>query len=102
MASNTSKQNASVPQLLSATYHSPHNSHFSHTKQIVIAKPLDRTAYLAALRVATVELQEQVNKDLTLRMENDKASATDAASKAGMGDDAKEEDNYGEEVPDED
>ena len=43
-------------------------------------------------------MQETINKELTSRMEDDKAVAD---GKSGV-DEAKEEDNYGEEVPEED
>lgn len=58
-------------------------------------------------------MQEQINKELTSRMEEDKvreagsASANGVSSGAGAGagagavDEAKEEDNYGEEVVEE-
>ncbi|TVY31864.1 hypothetical protein LOCC1_G008625, partial [Lachnellula occidentalis] len=44
-------------------------------------------------------MQEEINKELTMRMEEDKAVASRV--KGGV-DEAKEEDNYGEEVPEED
>ncbi|KPM45787.1 hypothetical protein AK830_g835 [Neonectria ditissima] len=56
------------------------------------ASVADKTAYLAALRAAVTDAQAQINKELTARMEQDKAR--DAAAV----DDAKEEENYGEEV----
>lgn len=94
---------------LKATYASPTNEPFvvSHT----LAAPAsaestkDRTAYLGALRKATVDMQDQINKELTMRMEEDKARETEAgggvAAKKGI-DEKKEEDNYGEEVVEED
>ena len=52
-------------------------------------------------------MQEQINKELTARMEEDKAKEAEGlngASKATAkgADESKEEDNYGEEVPEED
>jgi hypothetical protein len=51
-------------------------------------------------------MQEQINKELTSRMEDDKAKEAEGAngvSKSRKGvDESKEEDNYGEEVPEED
>jgi len=95
-------------QLLSATYQSPANEAFAYAQKISApptSQTTDRTAYLAALRKATVEMQEQINKELTTRMEDDKAreAGTNGSSKKdGAVDEAKEEHNYGEEVPEED
>lgn len=94
-------------QLLSASYNSPANAPFTHTEKIPTPpsdRTSDRTAYLGALRKATATMQEQINKELTQRMEEDKAKEAEGingASKAkekGV-DESKEEDNYGEEVP---
>ncbi|KAF2005046.1 hypothetical protein P154DRAFT_571262 [Amniculicola lignicola CBS 123094] len=51
----------------------------------------DRVAYLAKLQTSIKTLQADVNAFLTQKMEDDKAAA-------GKIDDAKEEENYGEEV----
>lgn len=61
-----------------------------------------RTAALAALREASVQLQSEVNVFLTAKMDEDNAAAA-AAAVGGQNarkadDDAKEEENYGEEV----
>jgi EKC/KEOPS complex subunit GON7 len=93
-------------QLLSATYHSPTNEPFTHTTKLLAppsSKTTDRTAYLAALRKATAEMQETINKELTSRMDEDKAREAVASGtpKAKVVDEAKEEDNYGEEVVEE-
>lgn len=90
-------------ELLTATYQSPTNEPFTHTQKLPApptAKTTDRTAYLATLRKATAEMQETINKELTARMEEDKAreAAANGVSKAKVVDEAKEEDNYGEEV----
>ena len=45
-------------------------------------------------------MQEQINTELTARMEEDKAR--EAGNGKGAVDEAKEEDNYGEEVVEED
>lgn len=110
-SSSTSNGPASVPPqvpALRATYHSPTNEAFALAHEIP-APASDRvgekTAYLGALRKATAVLQEQVNKELTARMEEDKARAggptNGVSSKAISIDEAKEEDNYGEEVAEE-
>jgi hypothetical protein len=86
---------------LSATYTSPTNAPFSVTKSLSSPVSNDinaRTTYLASLRKAVAEVQKEVNKELTARMEEDKAR--DASAKADV-DDAKEEENYGEEVVEE-
>jgi hypothetical protein len=94
-------------QLLSATYQSPNNLGFTSTRPIPAPpsnKTADRTAYLAALRKATAALQVQINTELTARMEEDKtreAEGANGAAKARGVDEAKEEDTYGEEVPEE-
>ncbi len=93
-------------QLLSATYKSPTNESFKHVQKLPAppsSKTTDRTRYLAALRKATAELQETINKELTSRMVEDKAreATSNGVSKAKVVDEAKEEDNYGEEVAEE-
>jgi hypothetical protein len=94
------------PQIFSAAYQSPTNEAFTITHQLPTPpsdKTTDRTAYLAALRKAATELQEQINVELTARMEEDKARGAEAngiAKDKGV-DEAKEEDTYGEEVPEE-
>lgn len=95
--------------VVSATYQSPNNAPFSSTHKL--AAPLtsatsERVTYLASLRKATAELQETINKELTQRMEEDKmqaaAKAVTAGGRNGVVDEAKEEQNYGEEVVEED
>jgi hypothetical protein len=93
-------------QILSATYQSPSNEPFKHVQKLpapTTSKTTDRTTYLAALRKATAEMQETINKELTLRMEEDKTreAAANGISKSKVVDEAKEEDNYGEEVVEE-
>jgi hypothetical protein len=94
---------------LTATYKSPDNQDFAITKDIP-TPPSDsvqgKTTYLEALRKAVTETQEQINKELTTRMEEDKARGAAAAGEivaANLGtDEDKEEENYGEEVQEED
>lgn len=94
-------------QTLSASYRSPNNPSFTHTHHIPTPptdKVSDRTSYLSSLRKATAKLQEDINKELTSRMEEDKAleASTNGSLKTEtVVDEAKEEDNYGEEVAEE-
>ncbi|KAF2447252.1 hypothetical protein P171DRAFT_430161 [Karstenula rhodostoma CBS 690.94] len=78
---------------LTATYAAPSASDPPFTHEL---PPLPaatdtpaRTAYLAALQSATKALQDDINAFLTQKMADDKTAA-----------DAKEEENYGEEVVD--
>jgi len=90
--------------LLSATYISPSNPPFTHTTKIPTppsTKPADKVAYLGALRKAAAVMQDQINAELTERMEADRAHEANKEGKAKV-DEAQEEDNYGEEVPEED
>ncbi|KAK5988668.1 hypothetical protein PT974_10154 [Cladobotryum mycophilum] len=60
----------------------------------------DKSAYLSSLRAAASSAQDTINKELTSRMEADKAA--EAASGARLIiDEDKEEENYGEEVQEE-
>lgn len=96
-------------QVLLATYSSPNNEKFEHVHKLPTPPASDkvneRTAYLGALRKATGEMQERVNKELTARMEEDKVREAESADGSkvhgGVIDEAKEEDNYGEEVVEE-
>lgn len=92
------------PLTLSATYTSPTNAPFTlaHTLEpppsgTTAPTVPDKTAYLAALRAATAGLQEQINKELTQRMDED--NNNNSAKKV---DDARAEENYGEEEGQED
>ncbi|KAF2966013.1 hypothetical protein GQX73_g7557 [Xylaria multiplex] len=106
---------------LKATYTSPSTPNPQILSSTSLALPSapqsveSKTAYLSTLRAATTALQDLINKDLTARMEQD---ARDAASgnKPGSGakgaptqgggaaviNEADEEENYGEEVPEDD
>jgi hypothetical protein len=95
-----------APQpILSATYTSSTNAPF--TLALPISDPVDstnvesKTKYLSDLRQSVTSLQDQVNKELTARMEEDKAREAAAANGAKTVDDEKEEENYGEEVVEE-
>lgn len=86
---------------LTATYSSPTAPEpkvFSTELPALSSPPStqDRTAYLAALGSSLKTLQDDVNTFLTQKMEEDKAAG------ASKGDDAKDEETYGEEVVDED
>lgn len=90
---------------LTAKYTSPSNEAFA-VDELLPAAPSStdvaaKTEYLSALRAAVVSTQEQINEELTARMEEDKArvAPTDAAAaKRATVDEEKEEENYGEEV----
>lgn len=98
MASNSQKLS------LTGSYSSPTNAPFT-TTQVLQAPPSgtinptvpDKTKYLSDLRKAVATMQDQVNKELTQRMEEDKAKEAGKNGKPAV-DDAKEEENYGEEV----
>lgn len=92
-----------------ATYASPTNAPFVITYELQAppsgtANPTvpDKTKYLSGLRAATATMQEQINKELTQRMEEDKArEASKNGNMSKVVDDAKEEENYGEEAQEE-
>lgn len=115
---------------LTATYTSPTNPAFNLSSTPLPPLPAaadsstplsvsQKTAYLAALREATSELQVSINAELTSRMEEDNKHAAAEAIANGTGagtsdgksgkkgakraiDEDAEEENYGEEVVDED
>ncbi|KAF5233673.1 hypothetical protein FANTH_12472 [Fusarium anthophilum] len=82
---------------LTADYTSPASEPFkvAHTLPAISspASTTDKSSYLKALRASVTDTQDTINKELTARMEQDKAR--DAAAEA------KEEENYGEEVQEE-
>lgn len=107
----TSSAPADSHQIVSATYQSPSNAAFTFFEKIptpATTLPKDKVAYLSALRKATAAMQEHINTELTARMEEDKARQPSTATsgkdtaKTVVVDEAKEEDNYGEEVVEED
>jgi len=93
---------ASAPKL-TATYNSPTSQSFVVSEQLPSLPTSpdaveQKTKYLQSLRTAISAAQEQINRELTQRMEEDKAR--DAASKSGQEkerEEEKEEENYGEE-----
>lgn len=97
---------ASQPTL-STAYTSTSNAPF--TISLPLSAPADSTTveskakYLSELRQSVTSLQAQVNRELTARMEEDKARESSAAAASGkkIVDDEKEEENYGEEMQEE-
>lgn len=83
---------------VTATYSSPTTSipHTISTPLPTLSSPStdDRVAYLAELQSSVKKLQGDINTLLTQKMEEDKA----ASGKDAKVDDAKEEENYGEEI----
>ncbi|KAH8899484.1 hypothetical protein GQ53DRAFT_816618 [Thozetella sp. PMI_491] len=84
---------------VSVSYRSPSNDSFDITKPLV--PPADagveaKIKYLKNLREAVISSQEEINRNLTARMEEDKARETQGPKT--VVDEAKEEENYGEEV----
>jgi hypothetical protein len=101
--SNGAPAAPSKQHVFSATYESPSNEHFSFSQSFQAPDAQNvgqRTSYLASLRAAVVDTQEKVNKELTARMEEDKARDASGLKIADV-DEAKEEENYGEEVVEE-
>lgn len=100
----------SQPVVLHARYTAPHppTSHtFSHTIALPAstASPQEevkaKSAYLAELKGLVTKLQDEINVFLTERMEEDKRAA-EAQGRKDSEREAKEEENYGEEVVEED
>ena len=95
---------ASKEHVLTATYTSDSNEPFSFSQSFPTPDASnvdDKSKYLGSLRAAVVETQEKINKELTARMEEDKARDATGPKVADV-DEAKEEENYGEEVVEED
>lgn len=91
---------------LTASYKSPDNPSFGVNEPLptlpaTAASVDEKTKYLNSLREAITSAQDQINTELTQRMEDDKARLA-AGAPGNKIDDAKEEENYGEEVPEED
>ncbi|KAF2185223.1 hypothetical protein K469DRAFT_503087, partial [Zopfia rhizophila CBS 207.26] len=88
-----------MPSSISATYSSPASTSpntFNHHLPAIPSNPStdERTDYLGKLQSAVKQLQGDINEFLTKKkMEEDKA-----AGGAKSVDDAKEEENYGEEA----
>ncbi|KAM0256522.1 hypothetical protein ACHAQJ_004933 [Trichoderma viride] len=89
---------------LTASYSSPASAPFSITKSIPAPPtPLDpagKSKYLESLRASVATAQDQINKELTTRMEEDKAREAAVGAQTAV-DEEKEEENYGEEVQEE-
>ncbi|KAF7163571.1 hypothetical protein CNMCM5623_008420 [Aspergillus felis] len=103
MASTNSSQ-----QVLRAVYEAPQPSTrtFEYQLSSPIASPSAentkvKVAYLSELRSLVPKLQEEINVFLTERMEEDKKEA-EAQGRQLSAKEAKEEENYGEEVVEED
>ncbi|KAL7892485.1 hypothetical protein HDV63DRAFT_409316 [Trichoderma sp. SZMC 28014] len=97
----TMSQSIPSDSALTASYSSPASAPFSISKSIPAPPtPLDpagKSTYLESLRASVAAAQDQINKELTTRMEEDKAREGGAAAV----DEEKEEENYGEEVQEE-
>ncbi|CRK10851.1 hypothetical protein BN1723_009189, partial [Verticillium longisporum] len=94
---------------LSAQYSHPTDTPFTaeaSTDGPSSTSTADKSAFLARLRDLVTTVQADVNTQLTQKMEEDKQRAADvggsAANGKGAADEAKEEENYGEELPEED
>ncbi|KAI9737295.1 MAG: hypothetical protein M1818_005828 [Claussenomyces sp. TS43310] len=90
--------------VLAARYRSPTNESFSFEEKLpTLTTTLleDRVAYLSQLRESTAQLQGIINAELTKRMTEDKLLEEKNAAQDAV-DDAREEENYGEEVVEED
>ncbi|KAG7285320.1 hypothetical protein NEMBOFW57_009942 [Staphylotrichum longicolle] len=90
---------ASQPTL-TTTYTSTSNAPF--TISLPLSAPADSTTVENKARYLS-ELRQSVNRELTARMEEDKARESSAAAASGkkIVDDEKEEENYGEEMQEE-
>ncbi|KAK1688464.1 hypothetical protein BDP55DRAFT_629572 [Colletotrichum godetiae] len=104
---DTNSTAAAPPALqFSATYQSPANEPFTFSESLPAppsSGPGDKSAYLNALRKSVNAAQEHINKELTARMEEDKAKEAaiannGAAAHKSAVDEALEEENYGEEA----
>lgn len=88
----------------SATYKSPTSESFTITNAIpapATSAAQDKSQYLSSLRAAVAAAQDRINKELTARMEEDKAQEAAKGVRAAAADEDKEEENYGEEVQEE-
>lgn len=96
------QQTDNTKMSLTASYTSPTNAPFTLTHPLAAppsgtANPSvpDKVKYLSDLRSSIVTLQQQINMELTQRMDEDKVSTGDSATAA------KDEENYGEEAQEE-
>ncbi|KAK4122580.1 hypothetical protein N657DRAFT_574807 [Parathielavia appendiculata] len=88
---------------LFVTYTSATNAAFGVS--LPLTAPADSKAqYLSKLRAHVASVQQRINRELTARMEEDKARESGASAANGVSklvDDEKEEENYGEEAQEE-
>ncbi|TLD06408.1 uncharacterized protein PgNI_08189 [Pyricularia grisea] len=113
MADNITTDNSQGVATVSASYKGPSDDSFvvnreipipaasSQTPGIETMSLADKTNFLKDLRTSVAAVQDQVNKELTQRMEADKAREAGTAAAATVNE-AEEEQNYGEEVVNED
>ena len=106
----------SNPPVITAQYNAPHSTSFILTQSIAFtsspssasssscsASTAHKAGFLSGLQKAVTTIQDQVNKELTSRMEEDKAREGAGRLEATKDiDEDEEEDNYGEEVQPED
>ncbi|KAH6605003.1 gon7 family [Trichoderma cornu-damae] len=94
-------QPASQDTALTATYSSPTSAPFTIAESIPAPpSPLDlagKSKNLESLRASLAAVQDQINRELTMRMEQDKAREAAVGARPSV-DEEKEEENYGEEV----
>jgi len=90
-------------QSLTAEYRASDAATRSFTQALPSCSPTpateERTAYLSALHTSVGKMQDEVNAFLTQKMEEDKNATGSSADPAN---EAKEEENYGEEVVEDD
>lgn len=94
--------NMSPHSSIIATYDSPSDNHAIQQdlpSVKVEASPTEIAAYLSDLRKSLVKAQDEVNDFLTRKMQADQQTV---ATKNGIVDEDREEDNYGEEAEDDD
>ncbi|KAK4101389.1 hypothetical protein N658DRAFT_506978 [Parathielavia hyrcaniae] len=89
---------------LSVAYSSAANAPFG-VSLLLTAAPDNKAQYLSELRAHVASVQQRVNRELTARMEEDKAREPGATAANGGAakavDDEREEENYGEEMQEE-
>lgn len=104
-------QSAASTTALTAKYTSPTNEAFAIDTALPssaaaastsTSTTTEKTSYLGTLRAAVTEAQATINKELTARMDEDRARDDPAGASMGTTvDEDKEEENYGEEVQEE-
>ncbi|TLS24555.1 hypothetical protein PpBr36_08086 [Pyricularia pennisetigena] len=113
MPNNITTNNGQGVAIVSASYKGPSDDSFVVNRDIPLAAAssqapgdetmslAEKTKFLKDLRTSVAAVQDQVNKELTQRMEADKAREAGTATAITVNE-AEEEQNYGEEVVDED